>query len=104
VDHIIVQSGLLCYNCIIKDSGFLGSEALIVKEITPGIVIDPEIKGGKPVIKGTRVPVELVLGKLASGMLYEEIMLEYELIKKQILEALQYTTQVLSEDVIQAMP
>jgi len=75
-----------------------------VKEITPGIVIDPEIKGGKPVIKGTRVPVELVLGKLASGMLYEEIMLEYELIKKQILEALQYTTQVLSEDVIQAMP
>lgn len=75
-----------------------------MKEITPGIVIDPEIKGGKPVIKGTRVPVELVLGKLASGMLYEEIMLEYELIKKQILEALQYTTQVLSEDVIQAMP
>jgi len=75
-----------------------------VKEITPGIVIDPEIKGGKPVIKGTRVPVELVLGKLASGMLYEEIMLEYELTKKQILEALQYATHVLSEDEIRAVP
>ncbi len=75
-----------------------------MKEITPGIVIDPEIKGGKPVIKGTRVPVELVLGKLASGMLYEEIMLEYELTKKQILEALQYATHVLSEDEIRAVP
>jgi uncharacterized protein (DUF433 family) len=32
------------------------------------INIDPEIMGGKPVIRGTRVPVELILRKLGGGM------------------------------------
>ncbi|MEQ1863438.1 MAG: DUF433 domain-containing protein [Micropepsaceae bacterium] len=32
------------------------------------IEIDPEIMGGKPVIRGTRVPVEIVLRKLGAGM------------------------------------
>jgi len=75
-----------------------------VKEIVPGIVIDPAIKGGKPVIKGTRVPVELVMGKLAGGMSYEEITKEYELTKEQILSALQYATVVLSEEEIRMVP
>jgi uncharacterized protein (DUF433 family) len=42
-------------------------------EIYPGIVSDPGILGGKPVIKGTRVPVSLVLGKLAGGMSIDEV-------------------------------
>lgn len=37
------------------------------------IAIDEKIHFGKPVIAGTRVPVELILGKLAGGMTYEEI-------------------------------
>ncbi len=32
-------------------------------EIAPNIVVDPEIRFGKPIIKGTRVPVELVEGR-----------------------------------------
>jgi len=32
------------------------------------IEISPEIMGGKPVIRGTRIPVELVLRKLGAGM------------------------------------
>ena len=32
------------------------------------IEINPEIMGGKPVIRGTRVPVEIVLRKLGAGM------------------------------------
>jgi uncharacterized protein (DUF433 family) len=32
------------------------------------IEINPEIMGGKPVIRGTRIPVELVLRKLGAGM------------------------------------
>ena len=35
------------------------------------IQTDPSIMMGKPVIAGTRVPVDLVLGKLAGGMTYE---------------------------------
>ena len=36
-----------------------------MKEIVLGITVDREVRFGKPVIKGTRVPVDLVLGKLA---------------------------------------
>jgi uncharacterized protein (DUF433 family) len=32
------------------------------------VEINPEIMGGKPVIRGTRIPVELVLRKLGAGM------------------------------------
>jgi uncharacterized protein (DUF433 family) len=37
------------------------------------IEINPEIMGGKPVIRGTRVPVEIVLRKLGAGMTPEAI-------------------------------
>jgi uncharacterized protein (DUF433 family) len=37
------------------------------KEIAPGITVDPAVMVGKPVVKGTRVPVELVLAKLAAN-------------------------------------
>jgi uncharacterized protein (DUF433 family) len=37
------------------------------------IEINPEIMGGKPVIRGTRVPVEIVLRKLGTGMTPEAI-------------------------------
>jgi len=30
------------------------------------IIIDPEVRHGKPIIKGTRVPVDIILGALAS--------------------------------------
>lgn len=38
------------------------------------IVIDPKIMFGKPVIKGTRIPVELILRKLGEGMTDEQIL------------------------------
>jgi len=38
------------------------------------IEINPEIVGGKPVIRGTRVPVETVLRKLGAGMRPEAIL------------------------------
>jgi uncharacterized protein (DUF433 family) len=38
------------------------------------IEINPGIMGGKPVIRGTRVPVELILRKLGAGMASEEIL------------------------------
>jgi len=36
-------------------------------ELYPGVITDSAILGGKPVIRGTRVPVSLVLGQLASA-------------------------------------
>jgi uncharacterized protein (DUF433 family) len=41
------------------------------------IEINPEIMGGKPVIRGTRVPVEIILRKLGAGMSPEAVMVDH---------------------------
>ncbi len=41
------------------------------------IEINPEIMGGKPVIRGTRIPVELVLRKLGAGLASEKILADH---------------------------
>jgi uncharacterized protein (DUF433 family) len=41
------------------------------------IEIAPEIMGGKPVIRGTRVPVEMILRKLGAGLSAEAIMADH---------------------------
>ena len=59
-------------------------------ELAPCIIVDPEIRFGKPVIEGTRVPVELVVGKLGGGMSMDEVMDEYALTREDVLAALSY--------------
>ncbi|MBV9452399.1 MAG: DUF433 domain-containing protein [Streptosporangiaceae bacterium] len=41
------------------------------------IVIDPKVMFGKPVIRGTRITVELILRKLAAGMTFAEIIVHH---------------------------
>ena len=72
-------------------------------EIAPRIVVDGGIRFGKPVIKGTRVPVDLILGKLAGGMTYEEVMTEYAITKEDILAALEYAARHLSDEEIRVI-
>jgi uncharacterized protein (DUF433 family) len=48
------------------------------------IVIDPEIRHGKPVIRDTRVPVELIVGSLAGGMEVDEVAREYGVEKEDV--------------------
>lgn len=69
-------------------------------ELYPGIVSDPNILGGKPVIKGTRVPVALILGKLAGGMSIDEVIYEYYLRPEDIKAALGYAAQRVTEEEI----
>lgn len=59
-------------------------------EIAPRISVDERVRFGKPVISGTRVPVELILGKLAGGMTYEAVVAEFEISREDILAALDY--------------
>jgi uncharacterized protein (DUF433 family) len=55
------------------------------------IVSEPEILRGKPRLKGTRIPVGLVLGYLAAGKAAEEILAEFpELTREQIAACLDY--------------
>ncbi len=41
------------------------------------IAIDPNVMQGKPVVRGTRIPVELILRKLGAGMTAEEIIADH---------------------------
>ncbi|MBI2411270.1 MAG: DUF433 domain-containing protein [Candidatus Kerfeldbacteria bacterium] len=51
------------------------------------IVSNPDVLGGKPLIKGTRISVEFILELMRSGMSFNEIIAEYDHIKKADLEA-----------------
>jgi uncharacterized protein (DUF433 family) len=68
----------------------------LLMEIAPHINVDSDIHHGKPVITGTRVPVSIVIGSLAGGMSFEEVMLEYELTKEQIEAALAYAAELIA--------
>jgi len=72
-------------------------------EIAPRISVNEKVRFGKPVITGTRVPVDLVLGKLAGGMTYEEVMTEYEIAREDILAALRYAAKIISNEEIRAV-
>ena len=58
-----------------------------MREIVPGVTVDPKAHHGKPVIMGKRIPVEFILGHLAAGMSSEEIEGEYDLGREDILAA-----------------
>ena len=58
------------------------------------IIVNPEILGGKPIIEGTRLSVEHVLGLLASGMSNAEIIEAYpELNEENIQAVLAYASR-----------
>jgi uncharacterized protein (DUF433 family) len=60
------------------------------------IVVDPEIHHGEPCIRGTRVPVAVVLGSLAQGLTPEEIIQEYPSITHEDIQAcLAYAAEVI---------
>jgi len=68
------------------------------KKLAPGITIDQNVRFGKPVIVGTRVPVDLVVGKIAGGETITKVAREYDLTKKQIYAALKYAADVVSSE------
>lgn len=72
-------------------------------QIAPRISVNDKVRFGKPVITGTRVPVDLIIGKLAGGMTYEEVMAEYEVTREDILAALDYAAKTLSSEEIRAV-
>ena len=72
-------------------------------QLAPRITADEAVCFGKPVIEGTRVPVDLVLGQLAGGLTVEEAAEEYELTKEDILAALRYASQTLAEERFQSV-
>jgi uncharacterized protein (DUF433 family) len=63
------------------------------------IEINPDIMGGKPVIRGTRVPVELVLRKLGAGMPPEAILVDHPRLTHDDIHAAQaFATDYLTDE------
>ncbi len=62
------------------------------------IVIDPRICHGKPVIRGTRMPVSLVVGSLAGGMTFEQVEQEYSLTRDDIRAALKFASELIDQE------
>jgi uncharacterized protein (DUF433 family) len=53
------------------------------------IVMNPEIMGGKPTIRGTRIPVETILRKLGAGMAIDEILADHPRLTAEDIRAAQ---------------
>lgn len=64
------------------------------------IEINPKIMSGKPIIKGTRVPIYVILGALAAGMNYKEIAEEYGIKLDDILSCLKYAADTINSEEI----
>jgi len=61
--------------------------------VSERIVVDPEVLAGKPVIRGTRLAVELILELLAAGQSEAEILANYPgLAREDILACLSYAS------------
>lgn len=56
-------------------------------ELLKRITFNPEIFGGKPIIRGMRIAVEHILGMLASGSTVEEILEGYPFLEKEDIQA-----------------
>jgi uncharacterized protein (DUF433 family) len=65
------------------------------------IEINPDVMGGKPVIRGTRVPVETVLRKLGAGMTTERIISDHPRLTSDDVRAAQtFAADYLADEVL----
>jgi len=65
------------------------------------IISDPAVMMGKPVIAGTRITVELILEKLASGETVEQILEAHPRLSREAIQAaLEFAAEALRADVI----
>jgi uncharacterized protein (DUF433 family) len=65
------------------------------------IAIDPEVCGGKPCVRGTRIWVSLILDFLADGMTEAELLTEYpQLVHEDVLAAIAYGAEAARERII----
>jgi uncharacterized protein (DUF433 family) len=70
--------------------------------IAPRISVDPEVRFGKPVIAGSRVPVSVIVGAIAAGDSWGEVAEQYGITEEDVRAALAYAAQRLEEETVRA--
>ena len=68
------------------------------------IEINAKIQHGKPVIRGTRVPVARIVGGLAGGMSFDEIRKEYGVSAADIRAALEFANSLVEKEQFHPLP
>lgn len=64
------------------------------------ITANPEILGGKPIIRGTRISVAFILEAMASGMTEDEILEDYPHLEREDIQAvLQFAARSMKNDI-----
>lgn len=71
-----------------------------MEELLNRITINPRVMAGKPVIRGTRITVDLILELLAAGMKPEEIAEDYKITIEDVRAALLYAAKILGREEI----
>ena len=74
------------------------------KALLRRIVVDPKIMIGKPVIKGTRLPIEIIVEKVAYGASIDDLRRDYPFLKDDdVRAALLYAAKrIANEEVYEA--
>ena len=71
-----------------------------VAEMFDRITFDPQIMGGRACIRGMRIPVSVIVGQIAHGAGFEEILEEYpDLEREDIQQAIEYAAWLTQEQV-----
>jgi uncharacterized protein (DUF433 family) len=68
------------------------------------IVIDSAVCHGRPVIRGTRLPVTVVVGSLAGGMTFDAVQREYDITADDIRAALKFVGELAERESFHALP
>lgn len=69
------------------------------------IVIDRELHHGDPCVKGTRIPVTMIVGSLADGMSIDEVQATFpQLTGEDILACLAYAAEMMRQEILIPLP
>ena len=69
-------------------------------ELAPRITADPSVRFGKPVIRDTRVPAEILVARVAAGLEIKKVAEEYGVTEVDVYNALNYAALRLAEEQI----
>jgi len=67
-------------------------------EIAPRITVDSRVRFGQPVIRGTRVPVAVILDEMAAGTSLADITREYGVKREDVHAVLRYAAEVIADE------
>lgn len=74
-------------------------------QVLSRIKSDPKVMLGKPIVRGTRITVEILLEKLAAGASIEDILTDYPALERDdVLAALAYARRAIGTDELIAEP